>query len=332
MSSDFYNIFLHDQSGNTVEVISDTLTADRVIKLPNSSDTLATLGDIGAAGGGSVTSVGLVLPDIFGVSGSPVTTSGVITGSLVSQTANTFLGVGNTNGVPTFKTLTTTDVPDLPFTKITGVAITAQLPSIPTTKLTGILQDSQMANGTNNSYFQIDSDNNGARIAWDSGASEITLRTSDDSAYADLRINNLFVEGDSTIIESETLSVADNKILLNSDITGSPTEDSGLEVERGTAANAFLQWNETADIFEAGIAGSLLRLIRQTSGTIQAGDIAGNVVTITHNLSNPHPDITIVRTDGVEIEFSLTRVDDNSMSFDSTRSGSPVGWAWFAKG
>lgn len=63
--------------------------------------------------GGSVTSVGLSLPSIFSVTNSPVTTSGTLTGSLATQSANTILA-GPTTGVaatPTFRTLVSTDIP-----------------------------------------------------------------------------------------------------------------------------------------------------------------------------------------------------------------------------
>jgi hypothetical protein len=326
--ADFYNLFVHN-GNNNVELIADTLTADRVLKLPDKDDTLATLADIGAAGGGSVTSVALALPDIFTVSGSPVTTSGTLTAVLDSQTANTFLGVGDSNGVPTFKALTANDIPSIPFTTITGVATVAQLPSIPTSKLTGVLDNSQMAPGTNNSFLQLDSDNGGGRIAWDTN--EIALRNSDGSAYTNLRVNNLYVEGTSTVIESETLEVADNLILLNSNVTGTPSENSGVEINRGTSSNAFLQWNETTDLWESGVT-TLLRLVRESQGTIVAGNISSNTVTITHNLNNSNPNLIIKRTDGVIIDFSYTTVDSNSVTIDQTRSGSTVGWTWIAKG
>lgn len=57
-------------------------------------------------GAGSVTSVGLSLPSIFTVSGSPVTASGILSATLASQTANTVLaGPTSSSAVPTFRTL-----------------------------------------------------------------------------------------------------------------------------------------------------------------------------------------------------------------------------------
>ncbi len=69
----------------------------------------------GGGGGGSVTSVGLSLPAIFSVSGSPVTTTGTLTGTLVNQSANTIFA-GPTSGgaaVPTFRALVANDYPTM---------------------------------------------------------------------------------------------------------------------------------------------------------------------------------------------------------------------------
>jgi len=76
---------------------------------------------------------------------------------------------------------------------------------------------------------------------------------------------NLTVSGATVTIEASTLSTTDNIIVLNSDVTGSPTEPGGIEIERGSATNALLQWNETGDYWEAGVAGSLSQLITEAT-------------------------------------------------------------------
>jgi hypothetical protein len=69
----------------------------------------------GGGGGGTVTSVGLALPaSVFSVSGSPVTTTGTLTGSFISQTANQVLASPNgSSGVPVFRSLVANDIPSL---------------------------------------------------------------------------------------------------------------------------------------------------------------------------------------------------------------------------
>ena len=72
--------------------------------------------------------------------------------------------------------------------------------------------------------------------------------------------NNIVIQGDLTVsgttttINTETVNIADNIILLNSNFTGSsPTESAGIEVERGTQANVLFQYKESG----VGITGDL---------------------------------------------------------------------------
>lgn len=67
---------------------------------------------------------------------------------------------------------------------------------------------------------------------------------------------NLTVSGTTTTVNSATLSVADNEITLNSDVTGTPSENAGIEVERGSSTNVKLRWNETSDVWQFTNNGS----------------------------------------------------------------------------
>jgi hypothetical protein len=58
---------------------------------------------------------------------------------------------------------------------------------------------------------------------------------------------NLTVTGTTTYVNSNTVEIGDNILLLNRDVTGTPSENAGLEIERGTSANVSLIWNETTD-------------------------------------------------------------------------------------
>jgi len=63
---------------------------------------------------GTVTTVGLVMPSIFTVTNSPVTTTGALTASLNSQLQNLFLASPNgSSGIPTFRAIAVADVPIL---------------------------------------------------------------------------------------------------------------------------------------------------------------------------------------------------------------------------
>jgi hypothetical protein len=58
---------------------------------------------------------------------------------------------------------------------------------------------------------------------------------------------NMTVEGTTTTVNSNTVSIADNIVTLNSDATGNPTQNAGIEVERGDEANTQIRWNEGSD-------------------------------------------------------------------------------------
>lgn len=56
---------------------------------------------------------------------------------------------------------------------------------------------------------------------------------------------NLTISGSATYINTEIIELADNTIVLNSNATGSATENAGIEVERGDDPNVSILWNET---------------------------------------------------------------------------------------
>jgi hypothetical protein len=58
---------------------------------------------------------------------------------------------------------------------------------------------------------------------------------------------NLTVDGTVTYVNSNTVEIGDNIILLNRDEAGTPSQDAGFEVERGTSSNVSFLWNETND-------------------------------------------------------------------------------------
>jgi hypothetical protein len=67
---------------------------------------------------------------------------------------------------------------------------------------------------------------------------------------------NLTVSGTTTTVNTETINLADNIITLNSNEAGTPSQNAGIEVERGTSTNVALQWNETSDVWEYTVDGT----------------------------------------------------------------------------
>ena len=73
----------------------------------------------------------------------------------------------------------------------------------------------------------------------------------------DLTISgDLFVTGTTTYSNTTNLDTDAAFITLNTDVTGAPSEDAYLEVERGTSTNVRVQWNETNDRWEFTNDGS----------------------------------------------------------------------------
>jgi hypothetical protein len=139
---------------------------------------------------------------------------------------------------------------------------------------------------------------------------------------------NLTVNGTTTTVNTETLNLADNQIVLNSNETGTPTQNGGIEIERGTAANKTLLWNEADDkwtvgsetfvagTFEGALTGSVAgnattATTLQTARTISlTGDVSGSVsfngssnVSITATVADDSHNHTISNIDGLQTEI-----------------------------
>ena len=89
----------------------------------------------------------------------------------------------------------------------------------------------------------------------------------------DLSANNLQVTGTTTTISTTNLAVSDSLIELSSGLTGTPTGDAGLIIERGTAGdNAIFAWDESDDQFVLGT-------------TTETGVSSGNLTIANANLA-----------------------------------------------
>ena len=96
---------------------------------------------------------------------------------------------------------------------------------------------------------------------------------------------NLTVSGTTTTVNSQTVLLADNILELNSDFTtGSPTEDSGIQVRRGDLGVASFLWDETSDRFTmkdgAGTGLPLYTTVNITAGSF-TGPLTGNASSAT---------------------------------------------------
>jgi hypothetical protein len=127
---------------------------------------------------------------------------------------------------------------------------------------------------------------------------------------------NLTVEGETTTLNTATLLVEDNIIVLNKNVTGSPSLNSGITVERGESEDVSLLWNETNDSWTLTNNGTNYHsIVRKYIGTVTGDDLT-NSFQITHSLGTRdvqvqiYPDSSPYETVEVDVErYSDNRVD-----------------------
>ena len=111
------------------------------------------------------------------------------------------------------------------------------------------------------------------------------VSTTSDVTFNDLVVSgDLTVSGTTTTINTETLSLADNQIILNSNEAGTPSQNGGIEIERGTEANKTLVWNEADDKWTVGsetfVASTFEgALTGNASSATTAAALTGNITT-----------------------------------------------------
>ena len=113
------------------------------------------------------------------------------------------------------------------------------------------------------------------------------VATNSDVTFNDLIVSgDLTVSGTTTTLNTETLTVDDNIIVLNNNVTGTPSENGGIEIERGSSTNKTFIWNETDDKWTIGSETFV-------AGTVEAnltGNVTGNVTGTVSSIANHDTD------------------------------------------
>ena len=184
------------------------------------------------------------------------------------------------------------------------------------------------------------------------GTGNVTLN--DDVAIT----GNLTVSGTTTTVNSETISLADNIIALNSNFTsGSPTEDTGISVTRGGSASKTFLWDETNDkwsvgsetmvagTFEGNLTGNVTGNVTGSSGSTTgnaatatalatsrtiglSGDVSGSGsfdgtgnLTITATIADDSHNHTIANVDGLQTALNTKYESGSNVSLGTVASG-----------
>ena len=95
---------------------------------------------------------------------------------------------------------------------------------------------------------------------------------------------DLTISGTTTTIDTETIGIKDNLILINSNQTGTPSSalKGGLEIERGDLTNFQFVFDESDDRFKVGQVGSLQTVATRTDD----GTIANRGITFFNTSTN----------------------------------------------
>lgn len=214
---------------------------------------------------GTVTSIAVSGANGITVSGSPITTSGTISLGLAnlanSVLANSSVTIGAGAG------LVSGGVVSL------GGAITLDVGA--GTGITVGVNDVSLKNAGSLSGNTV--------TKWDAVNGQLVNSSISDDGTTVTIGANLTVSGTVTYVNSNTVEIGDNIILLNSDETGTPSQDAGFEVERGTASNVSFLWDETNDRWTVGsynmVASTFIgNLTGNVTGNV-TGDVSGNAGT-----------------------------------------------------
>jgi hypothetical protein len=99
---------------------------------------------------------------------------------------------------------------------------------------------------------------------------------------------NLTVNGTTTTVNSNTVEIGDSIITLNSDETGAPSQDAGIEVERGTGSNRSLVWDESDTDWKIQQSGGTYERISTYADSVEdvvVTETGASGVTVTETLS-----------------------------------------------
>ena len=147
------------------------------------------------------------------------------------------------------------------------------------------------------------------------------VATSSDVTFADIAATgnvtitgNLDVNGTTTTLDSTNSTIADRLIELGTGTTGTPANDMGLVLERGSSDNAFIGWDESADKFLMGtgsFTGASTGNLTVSTGTLVA-NLEGNVTGAVTGNADTATALATARTIGLSGDVS------GSASFDGS--------------
>ena len=139
------------------------------------------------------------------------------------------------------------------------------------------------------------------------------VATSDNVQFANVvATGNLTVNGTTTTINTTNTTVTDSLVEYGTGTSGTPANDAGIVIERGSEANAFMGFDESANKFTVGtgtFTGASTGNLSITTGTLVA-NIEGATVSTTGNITvGGTVDGRDVAADGTKLDTVETNAD-----------------------
>lgn len=156
-------------------------------------------------------------------------------------------------------------------------------------------------------------------------------------------LNGLFTATSAVLLEVETIPVSGSTIVLNHNITGEPFENGSLVVNRGIQLDAYMQWNEALNVWQAGLDGDLYTIALEDHEVSFSGLNVGDSITTSNstrvfNIADSNgvvrvlsigldPSLEFIHrdsADGVDNSYWDIGADDTDYFFIRRRTNGPI--------
>ena len=188
-----------------------------------------------------------------------------------------------------------------------------------------------------NKYFAIATSESAENIAIGTGVSGTAISIGHSTSVTTVN-DNLIVTGDLTVngatstISTTNTVVSDTLIELGNGTSGTPANDSGIVIERGSADNAFLGFDESDDKFIVGtgsFTGASTGSLTITTGTLKAniegnltGNVTGTLQTAAQGNITSVGTLTALQVDNININGNTIISSDTNGDINLTPNGS----------